>query len=149
MSVLYSPPAKPEDIIHFKYIDKIRTNGGWRYIYDEVSGKNARKQMMKDRDQMLIDQRKKLSAKNTHNNNRSEIIKNTPDADSWSNTTARKKRRVMLSDNSKTHSFNPERKLSKSTTKYNISKMKYDKHPVLTFEKNIEKGKKFLKKVFG
>lgn len=47
---MYQRPLRPDELMHFgipgmerkkhNYIQKIKTSKGWRYIYDEATGKN-------------------------------------------------------------------------------------------------------------
>lgn len=60
MSTIYTPPIRPEDIVHrnvversprknHKYKNRFWKNGRWQYIYDEITGENANKREMKAR----------------------------------------------------------------------------------------------------
>lgn len=35
----YERPLRPDELMHFKYIDKIKIPNGWRYIYEQAGGK--------------------------------------------------------------------------------------------------------------
>lgn len=64
---MYERPLRPDELMHWqwekqnhKYIDKIKTSSGWRYIYDEATGKNYERSKAK----MTTARRNYYTAKN-------------------------------------------------------------------------------------
>lgn len=145
---MYQRALRPDELMHWekrnhKYLRKVRSGNGWRYIYEEATKKQKQDMVRakKDYDKAAKDharfaavatrgERAPLSV-NTKGEVTVKFTNNEHAADYWR----------KYSDNKK--------KMDAAKSRYAKAKKMYESHPLVKAKKYVDKGKKILSKIFN